>query len=140
MLPPDGAGPFVALQHLVMPAACLVLLLFAYLFRMTRASTIEALGADYTRTAVLKGLSPRVVMRRHVLRNALVPVVTMLERATPTQLAAFAELPGVGRGAHPSEAPRDPAPSRSSSRRCSPNSPKPNRSFGRWYRRSIQHL
>lgn len=76
-LAPDGAGPLERAAHLVMPVACLSLLLFAYLFRMTRASVIEALSADYTRTAVLKGLPERVVIRRHVLRNALPPTLAV---------------------------------------------------------------
>lgn len=76
-LAPDGAGALQRAAHLVMPVACLSLLLFAYLFRMTRASVIEALAADYTRTAVLKGLPGRVVIRRHVLRNALPPTLAV---------------------------------------------------------------
>ncbi|WP_158046326.1 ABC transporter permease [Skermanella pratensis] len=77
-LPPEGAGPLTVAAHLVLPVGCLVLLLFAYLFRMTRASMIEALAADYTRTAVLKGLPQRTVIRRHVLRNALLPTITVI--------------------------------------------------------------
>ena len=53
-------------------------MLFGYLARMTRAGVIEALDADYTRTAVLKGLSRSQVLRRHVLRNALVPTITVI--------------------------------------------------------------
>ena len=59
-----------------------MLVLFGYLARMARAGTIEALAADYTRTAVLKGLKPRAVLWRHVLRNALLPTITV----TATQL------------------------------------------------------
>jgi peptide/nickel transport system permease protein len=77
-LPPENAGPLTVAAHLVLPIGCLVLLLFAYLFRMTRASMIEALAADYTRTATLKGLPPRTVIWRHVLRNALLPTVTVI--------------------------------------------------------------
>ena len=75
---PRSAGPLTVAAHLVLPIGCLVLLLFAYLFRMTRASMIEALAADYTRTATLKGLPPRTVIWRHVLRNALLPTVTVI--------------------------------------------------------------
>jgi peptide/nickel transport system permease protein len=64
--------------HRGLPVATLVLLMFGYLFRMTRASVIEALAADYTRTAILKGLPMRTVIRRHVLRNALLPTVTVI--------------------------------------------------------------
>ncbi|WP_207481094.1 ABC transporter permease [Arenibaculum pallidiluteum] len=77
-LPPEGAGPVEVLRHLLMPALCLVLVLFAYVFRMTRAGVIEALAADWTRTARLKGLPPSVVVLRHVLRNALLPTIAVL--------------------------------------------------------------
>lgn len=73
----EGAGLLAWATHLVLPVACLSLLLFAYLFRMTRASVIEALAADYTRTAVLKGLPERTVLTRHVLRNALPPTLAV---------------------------------------------------------------
>src|SRR5436853_555213 len=52
--------------------------LFGYIARMARAGTIEALDADYTRTAVLKGLSKRTVLRKHVLRNALLPTIAVV--------------------------------------------------------------
>ena len=52
--------------------------MFAYVFRMMRASTVDALAADYTRTAVLKGLPRGTVLRRHVLPNALVPTLAVL--------------------------------------------------------------
>ena len=51
---------------------------FGYIARMTRAGTIQALDADYTRTAVMKGLGRRKVMRRHVARNALQPTVSVI--------------------------------------------------------------
>jgi peptide/nickel transport system permease protein len=75
---PPEAGLFTQIDHLVLPALPLVLVLFGYLARMARAGTIEALAADYTRTAVLKGLKPRVVLWRHVLRNALLPTITVI--------------------------------------------------------------
>lgn len=77
-LPPDGAGLLEWLRRLLMPALSLVLLLFAYLFRMTRAGMLSELDADYTRTAVFKGLPRAVVIRRHVLRNALLPTITVI--------------------------------------------------------------
>jgi peptide/nickel transport system permease protein len=77
-LPPPGAGPLDWARHLLMPALCLVVLMFAYVFRMMRASTADALAADYTRTAVLKGLPRGLVLRRHVLPNALVPTLAVL--------------------------------------------------------------
>ena len=55
-----------------------MLVLFGYIARMARAGTIEALDADYTRTAILKGLPRRTVIRRHVLRNALLPTIAVI--------------------------------------------------------------
>jgi peptide/nickel transport system permease protein len=77
-LTPPGAGIGARIEHLLMPAICLALLLFTYLFRMMRASTIEVLAADSTRTAVLKGLPPRLVFLRHVAPNAILPTITVL--------------------------------------------------------------
>ena len=75
---PPKAGLFTQIYHLLLPSLPLVLVLFGYLARMARAGTIEALAADYTRTAVLKGLKPRHVLWRHVLRNALLPTITVI--------------------------------------------------------------
>jgi peptide/nickel transport system permease protein len=74
--PPD-AGVFEQLRHLVLPVLPLVFIFFGYIARMARAGTVEALDADYTRTAILKGLPPHVVIVRHVLRNALLPTITV---------------------------------------------------------------
>jgi peptide/nickel transport system permease protein len=79
---PDGAGPLEQLRHLILPAIPLVVVLFGYIARMARAGTVEALEADYTRTAVLKGLPRGVVVRRHVLRNALLPTITVIATQT----------------------------------------------------------
>jgi peptide/nickel transport system permease protein len=75
---PPGAGPFTQIKHLILPALPLVFVLFGYIARMARAGTIEALDADYTRTATLKGLPRRTVIRRHVLRNALLPTIAVV--------------------------------------------------------------
>lgn len=74
---PDDAGAWTALRHLILPALPLVFVFFGYIARMARAGTVEALDADYTRTAVLKGLPRRVVIVRHVLPNALMPTITV---------------------------------------------------------------
>ncbi|MEJ0002930.1 MAG: ABC transporter permease [Pararobbsia sp.] len=74
---PPGAGPLTQLGHLLLPALPLVFVFFGYFARMTRTGTIDALAADYTRTAILKGLPLRTVLWRHVLRNALLPTVTV---------------------------------------------------------------
>ena len=75
---PDGASVFTQLEYLLLPALCLVCVLFGYIARMARAGTIEALDADYTRTATLKGLPRRTVIRRHVLRNSLLPTIAVV--------------------------------------------------------------
>jgi peptide/nickel transport system permease protein len=79
-----GAGASVGsqLQHLILPAITLVFVLFGYIARMARVGTIEALNADYTRTAILKGLPRRTVIRRHVLRNSLLPTITVIATQT----------------------------------------------------------
>lgn len=66
-----------ALKHLVLPAIALSSIPFAVIFRITRASVLDVLDEDYVRTAEAKGLSNRVIRGRHVLRNALLPVVTI---------------------------------------------------------------
>lgn len=65
-------------QVLLLPALTLTAILFGYLSRMARAGTIEALNADYTRTATLKGLKRTTVLRRHVLRNSLLPTIAVI--------------------------------------------------------------
>ncbi|MDQ7975857.1 ABC transporter permease [Paraburkholderia sp. SARCC-3016] len=74
---PPGAGALEQLRHLILPVLPLVLIFFGYIARMARAGTVEALDADYTRTAILKGLPPHIVIFRHVLRNALLPTITV---------------------------------------------------------------
>ena len=73
-------SPFHALldhlKHLVLPVSVLVLTWTAYLFRMVRSSMLEVLGQDYITTARAKGLRERVVIYKHALRNALLPVIT----------------------------------------------------------------
>jgi peptide/nickel transport system permease protein len=75
---PGGASVLTQLEYLLLPALCLVCVLFGYIARMARAGTIEALEADYTRTAILKGLPRRTVIRRHVLRNSLLPTIAVV--------------------------------------------------------------
>ncbi|TDL78249.1 ABC transporter permease [Palleronia sediminis] len=74
-LPLLGSG---SAAHYVMPAIALGLLPMALVARMTRSSMIETLGQDYIRTARAKGLSAARVYRRHALRNALIPIVTII--------------------------------------------------------------
>jgi peptide/nickel transport system permease protein len=75
---PPGTPPLQQIQYLLMPALSLVLVLFGYIARMARAGTVTALDSDYARTATLKGLPRRTVVRRHVLRNALLPTITVI--------------------------------------------------------------
>jgi peptide/nickel transport system permease protein len=77
-----GASALEQFRHLILPAIPLVLVLFGYISRMARAGTIEALNSDYTRTAVLKGLPQTTVIRRHVLRNSLLPTITVIATQT----------------------------------------------------------
>ena len=74
-LPPSGSGRFV---YLVLPALALGMRSIAFLARMTRSSMLEVLGSDFVRTARAKGLRDTVVLGRHALRNALIPVITVL--------------------------------------------------------------
>lgn len=79
---PPGSGYLTQLRHLILPAIPLVLVLFGYIARITRAGVIEALEADYTRTAILKGLPRSTVIRREVLRNALLPTIAVIASQT----------------------------------------------------------
>jgi peptide/nickel transport system permease protein len=67
-----------ALHHLILPGLALSSIPLAIIVRITRASVLEVLGEDYIRTAEAKGLTERVVRRRHVLRNAMLPVATTI--------------------------------------------------------------
>jgi peptide/nickel transport system permease protein len=76
-IPPD-AGFFTALPSLILPAMTVSLTSLAYVLRMTRTGTAEVLQTDYVRTARLKGLPPLTVASRHVLRNSLLPTITVI--------------------------------------------------------------
>ncbi|MGI9117638.1 MAG: ABC transporter permease [Gaiellales bacterium] len=106
-LPPDAptGGPAEMLQHpkgLVLPIATLALVTIASFSRYVRASTVEQLEQDYVRTARAKGLRSGAIVRRHVLRNALSPVVTLLGLSLPWILGgslvveAVFNFPGTG--------------------------------------------
>lgn len=82
-LPPSGYVPpsedfWQWLKLIALPAITLAVYVSAVLARFIRASILEVLGNDYVRTAKAKGLAPRAVMAGHVLRNALLPIVTMI--------------------------------------------------------------
>ena len=90
------------LRHLVLPALTLTVLASASVARYQRAALLDVLPADYIRTARLKGLTERQILRRHALRNALLPIITMVGLSFPALLtgAFFVEKifawPGMG--------------------------------------------
>ncbi|MBN8532630.1 MAG: ABC transporter permease [Rhizobiales bacterium] len=97
------AGFFIGLKALLLPALALALPQGAVLARITRTAVLEALGEDFVRTARAKGLTRWQTLRRHVMRNAMVPVFTMLAMQFSFLVAGtivienvFA-LPGLGR-------------------------------------------
>jgi peptide/nickel transport system permease protein len=76
--PPPDANVLTQVRYLLMPAIAMAIVYFGYIARMTRAGTIDVLQSDYTRTATMKGLTTSQTMRRHVIRNALVPTVAVI--------------------------------------------------------------
>jgi peptide/nickel transport system permease protein len=104
--PPEGAscgGPVDWFTHMILPWTTFAILFTAIYVRMVRSNVMDTLGEDYVRTARAKGAPEHQVMSRHVLRNALLPVVTMLGMDIAIGLggAIFTEtifgLPGLGR-------------------------------------------
>jgi peptide/nickel transport system permease protein len=100
---PDNANPLTQIKYLLLPALTLVLVLFGYIARITRAGTIESLDSDYTRTAILKGLPRRTVVWRHVLRNSLLPTIAVVATQTGYLIGGLVVIetlfnyPGMGR-------------------------------------------
>lgn len=76
--PPSGTSIFGQLPFLLTPAFAMVVAYFGYIARMSRAGVINGLQSDYARTATMKGLSKGAVMRKHILRNALAPTITVI--------------------------------------------------------------
>jgi peptide/nickel transport system permease protein len=99
-LPVSGAGD---LAHIVLPAVTMGAALAAILTRMVRTSMLEELGQDYIRTARAKGLSERAVVYKHALRNAMIPVLTLIGLQFGALLAGaivtetIFSWPGIGR-------------------------------------------
>jgi peptide/nickel transport system permease protein len=77
LIEPD-AKPLQSLKHLILPAATLMLAMWAHIARMTRSSMAEVMESNYVRTAILKGLPMRKVVLDHALRNALLPTITIV--------------------------------------------------------------
>jgi peptide/nickel transport system permease protein len=82
--PEEGQGGIIAsVYHLILPSLALLFVLFGYISRITRAGVVEALESDYTRTAILKGHSRASAVRKHVLRNALLPTIAVVASQIP---------------------------------------------------------
>jgi peptide/nickel transport system permease protein len=97
----EGFGPFV--QRIVLPTLTLTLLYIALITRITRTSLVEVLGEDFIRTARAKGISGTAVLLRHALRNAAVPIVTVIGIGFALLITGVVvtesvfNLPGIGR-------------------------------------------
>ena len=99
-------GPFAWLWdrilHMILPVTCLTYASLASISRYTRVSMLEALGQDFVRTARAKGLPERVVILRHALRNALIPIITIFTLEIPVLISgaviieSIFTLPGMG--------------------------------------------
>jgi peptide/nickel transport system permease protein len=81
--PDEDTSIIQVIRHMILPSMALVLVLFGYISRIARAGVIEAMDSDYSRTAVLKGLSKRQMINRHVLRNALLPTIAVVASQVP---------------------------------------------------------
>ena len=98
----DWSTLWDVLKHLVLPALALGSIPLAVIARITRAAVVDVQNEDYVRTARAKGLSPTVVDRRHVLRNALLPITTVIGLQTGLLLSGAIltetvfEFPGMG--------------------------------------------
>jgi peptide/nickel transport system permease protein len=97
----SGFGDFA--QRLILPSVTLSVIYIALIARITRASVLEVMGEDYIRTAHAKGLNERVVMIRHALRNAAVPIVTVIGIGIALLIGGVVvtesvyNIPGIGR-------------------------------------------
>jgi len=98
LLPPIGYVPLAEgvgenLRRMILPAFALGAPLATVMMRQTRSAVLEVLGQDHVRVARAKGLREGVVLNRHVLRNALIPIITVLG----IQIARIFAMPGIGR-------------------------------------------
>jgi ABC-type dipeptide/oligopeptide/nickel transport system permease component len=91
-----------AVRHLILPSVAVGTIPLSIIARMTRSSLLEVLGEDYIRTARAKGLRERIVLVRHAMRNAMIPIVTVVGLQTGSLLSGAVltetvfSLPGVG--------------------------------------------
>ena len=98
-----GAYLWDLFLHAILPLACMTYGSFAYLSRQMRAGMIETIRQDYIRTARAKGLSERVVVMKHALRNSMIPVVTLFASILPFLIGgsviieSIFDIPGMGK-------------------------------------------
>lgn len=115
---PPGEDFWDSMAHLVLPVLTVSIIMVAHVSRMVRSETIDVLHSDYIRAARLKGLAPRSVLLRHVLRNALLPVITIVALDVGYLLGGIIvveeifALPGIGRQLIVAITARDLPPSR----------------------------
>ena len=83
----SGTGGLDTIWHLTLPAIALAVASAAYLARITRAAVLEEEGREHVQTAVARGLSGTLIVRRHVLRNALIPITTVMGLTIATLIA-----------------------------------------------------
>jgi peptide/nickel transport system permease protein len=99
----NNPGFIDALKHLILPAIALATIPMAIIARMTRSSMLDVLQEDYIRTATAKGLTERVVLFRHALKNAFLPVITIIGLQAGTLMAGAVltetifSWPGIGK-------------------------------------------
>jgi peptide/nickel transport system permease protein len=92
-----------SVRHLILPVVTVSLIMIAHVSRMVRSEAIDVLNSDYIRAARLKGLPPRIVLWRHVLRNALLPTITIVALDVGYLLGGIIvveeifAIPGIGR-------------------------------------------
>lgn len=110
---PITEDPLANLQHMIMPGIALGAAVAAVVMRMTRSSMLEVLGQDYVRTAKAKGLAPWRVIAKHALRNAMIPILTIIGIQAGYLLGGSViiemvfSLPGIGWLAYQSATDRD---------------------------------
>jgi len=113
LLTGNGPGFWDALKHIIMPAIALATIPTAIITRMTRSSMLDVLQEDYIRTASAKGLGERVVLFRHALKNAFLPVITIIGIQIGSLLAGgvltetIFSWPGIGKWVYDSILGRD---------------------------------
>jgi peptide/nickel transport system permease protein len=110
LLPTSGYG---GIKYFILPAITMSTVCVAAITRLTRSSMLDVLNCEYIKLARIKGLSERVVIWKHVLRNSLIPVVTFIGQFLPTMITGALVIetvfswPGIGRLAYEAAMQRD---------------------------------